>query len=85
MEHKDIKSGVSVNCNRLGITNGRILGLIEGSHTKVKIVDKDRGEGFDTKTQTYKGVRRGGGWSRGENLGYEQEHVIHRKELELKK
>jgi len=81
MEYKDVKSNKRVSCERLGIINGRIIGFIEGSHTKVKIVDNDKGAGFDIKTETFKGVKTRSGWVRGENKGYNQEYIIHRKEL----
>ena len=84
MEHKDVKIDAIVSCEKLGITKGRILGFFEGSHTKVRIVDRDKGKGFNKKTETFKGVKIGNNWMRGENKGYRQEHIVHRKELELK-
>lgn len=84
MEHKDVKSGLTVSCDKLGVFSGEIIGFVEGSYTKVKIVDNYRGHGFDNKTQTFKGVKKGRAWVRGENKGYGQEHIVHRKELTLK-
>jgi len=68
----------------------KILGREEGTVTKLKVTPIDRGDGWDPKTGTFKGVRktrqndRGEvvtNWSRSENREFGSEDVVHKKDL----
>lgn len=76
----------------LGLGRVTVDSAIKNSRTAVNVTCIDRGEGWDEKTQSYKGVKtnyRNGeavGWSRGENRHFGQTFEVHIDTLEpLKK
>ena len=83
MEYTEINPGLLVSCKKYNIIKGRIINKLEHSYTKVYVKDIDRGPGWDENTQTYKGCKFKGGWGRGQNHGYGDEHIIHIKDLTI--
>jgi len=95
MDYKDIKADKEVmviepNKNKLSdgtvadntsMWRGRIISVVEGSKTKVIVKDIGRGEGWDEKTQRYKGVKKNNSWSLSKNNDFGAEHEVHRKYL----
>lgn len=79
MNFMEIKSGKQVRHSTGG--KYKIIGFTPKSRTMVEIEDIDRGAGWDEDTQTYIGVKTKGGWFRGENKGFGDRHIVHRKTL----
>lgn len=81
MEFKDILPQKFVNLDGRG--KYVILGLEPQSRTKVRIKDVDRGAGHNAALDRFTGIIIESGWYRGENYGYGDELICHRKRLAL--
>lgn len=58
-----------------------IEGIVPGSWTKVIATVSDRGKGWNEFSQSYRGIRFKGGWSRGQNYMYGEKVEVHIKEI----
>jgi len=90
MNYQDLKPGDKVMVHKEGTPwFGEIAYKVPKSRTKVVVEDTDRGPGWDSKSQSYKGYypkgkgAAGGGWSRGQNHDFGREFTIHIKYLTL--
>jgi len=83
MEYIEIEPDLLVSSKKHNIIKGKIIRKLEHSYTKVEVKDIDRGPGWNEKTQTYKGCKFKGGWGRGQNYGFGDEHIIHIKDLTI--
>jgi ribonuclease PH len=59
----------------------KVIATVDGTRTKVTVIELDRGAGWDENAKRYKGIKRKSGWSRGENYGFGQSHETHFKDL----
>lgn len=98
MNYQEIQSGLSVTVQGKHRTfKAMLIDKVPHSHTKVVVMDTERGPGFDARTETYPGFvyRKGVGiipnkrvaigenesWGRGQNHGYGDEYTCHIKDL----
>ena len=82
MTYQEIVQGISVTVHDpSGNWRGLLLHKIEGSYTKVLVMDADRGKGWDERTQSYLGytvkTTTGTAWARGENRDYGKDFERH--------
>lgn len=59
----------------------KVINKVEKSRTKYIVKILERGPGWDSSTQNYKGVKVKSGWFRGENREFETEHIVHKNTL----
>ena len=59
----------------------KVIGVVPGSRTMVKIKCVYRGPGWNPEKKTYTGYKNTVGWMRGENYLFDTVHEAHIKEL----